>query len=255
MENLENKNPTAYTGDEIIERKEFSLDSHLKPKILCIYDVKKRSEDGFILYLKGEKGEKYSFEFESSKGGDGVRRQFMDDIGVWDIFDNIWDIDYEVLIGKKIEAFASRNGKQIVAVSPIFMPRTDRITKSLDNIFSDKIRDIEVQENETEVIDYKNSAGILLLLRKNIQNSVRHALELKRQYLQSTGDTEVPESYYNFLKKILMILNRTNMRLEDLYAGKKLRRNNARSYKKKSDSSEERRADDAFLEDLLDNSD
>jgi hypothetical protein len=149
MKNLANKNPNAYTGDEIIERSECFRYPGTASKVMSLIDIEERAGGGLILCLEHD-GKLYDFEFERAhkeegriiSKGESVRRHFLNDIGALDIFDD-WDphtLDYDNLIGKTIEAFVSKginNSKgnkkdKIVAVSPVFIPVQIKSGESLD---------------------------------------------------------------------------------------------------------------------------
>lgn len=235
MTKSENRNLCVYIGDKIRHRKDYGKDFRLVSKSVKIMGLGERKEGGLILYLQGNHGEEYSFELEKislnegkiASKGEGVRRQFLDDIGVWNILDNIWDLDYKGLIGKTIEAFVHKKGQYVVAVSPIFMPLQkigrmnakvrEHLEKTLENLLAERLKVIIKINSEIDNLgEYKDSLGILNTGRNHIQSSVRDALAIKQDYMLATGQTQVFEAYYQFINKAARVLKKININLESL---------------------------------------
>jgi hypothetical protein len=244
MKRSENKNLCVYTGDEIRHRVYYDTDDNLTSRFVSIMGVTERVEGGLVLYLEGDNGDEYFFEFESMKqGGESVRGQFLYDLNICDIFDNIEDTDYsKSLVKKRIEAFVDREKDYVVAVSPIFMPLQNlpldkpKRMKDLENIFYDMENRLNNIASAINIEVYKNPEGILIRQKNNIQNSIRHALKLKREHMQLYAlelkskykqleggelDLEEPpwfsENYYEFIMRAQEVLNKIDEKLENPY--------------------------------------
>lgn len=228
MRKSENRNPCVYTGNEMTHRVYSDIDDNLTSRFVSIMGVTERGEGGLIFYLEGDNGNEYSFELESGKGGESVRRQFLYDLGVFDIFDNIWDLDHRSLLGKKIEAFVNKKG-ECIGVSPIFIAlqnksRGDLNTeKELEEIVFERLNVVEKISSEIDGLGkYKHPLGILYSGKRNIEGAVRDMLALKLEYMQSTGQTQAPAVYYEFVNKAAKVFDMVNKRIEVLESRKGL---------------------------------
>ena len=234
---MENKNLCAYTGNEIQSRWGYAKSPFHFPHEFTIKEVCEREDGGLILCFNGLNNENLEFTLESekvlegelvSKGGN-VRRQFLDDMGVWDIFNNVWDTDYGCLIGEKLEAFVGKhkNGrKYIAAVSPIFrqIDTPENKREILDGMYKIFLNQTEIMTNYGNEIKERILDSFefddLLTVRENLQDRVRKALMMSRDFCEYTKKRDC-KLYESYLESVRPVFKAINLRIEDYLAKQK----------------------------------
>jgi len=222
MEDLTNKNPCVYTGDEIRYRTKYSKDPEIVSKLMTITGIEERAGGGLRLHLIGRKDKPYTFEFERADREEGklvsrgeiVRMQFFDDIGIWDIANNLHSEDYQRLIGRNLEAFVKKGTNSegyVVGVSPIFRSKDkDELSKKLlEDYF---IREINEADASYRLLAKKKTEldlQTLLDTKEGVEEGLRKAPLQFRGYCDLGGslDSSLYQQYLESARDLLKLTN------------------------------------------------
>jgi len=230
MENLTNANPCVYVANEIDEKTDyydkFESGLKLKPefvsKFMAITGVEERSEGGLRLYLIGGVGKPCIFEFERVdrkerelvSRGEIVRMQFLDDMGVWDITNNLRPEDYQKLVGRNLEAFVKKGkkGEEYVAgVSPIFRSTDkDELSKKLcEDYFIREINEADASYRLLAKKKTKLDLQTLLDTKERVEEGLKKAPLKFRGYCDLGGSLDFP-LYHQYLEETRDLLQLIN---------------------------------------------